>query len=191
MGGKSTYLRQNALIVLLAQCGLFVPAKKVLLRPVDGIFARIGSADNIAKNQSTFMTEMIEVANILHNATDRSFVILDELGRGTSTYDGLAITKAIITHIATTIKAKTLIATHYHELIALEQTLPGVANFSVGVYETEHDVVFTKKIVRGGANKSYGIDVAKLAGIHSSIVEQAKAYLKDLETRKGEKALQA
>jgi len=149
MGGKSTYLRQNALMVLMAHCGLFVPAQEAKIGLVDGIFARVGSGDIIAKNQSTFMTEMIEVANILHNASKKSFVIFDELGRGTSTYDGLALTRAILEYIATNIQCKTLIATHYHELIQLENTLPGVKNHSVSVYETEKEVVFMKKIVPG------------------------------------------
>ncbi|HMT00712.1 MAG TPA: DNA mismatch repair protein MutS [Candidatus Absconditabacterales bacterium] len=184
MGGKSTYLRQNALIVLLAHCGFFVPARKAIIPLVDGIFARIGSADNIAKNQSTFMTEMIEVSSIIHNATANSFVILDELGRGTSTYDGLAITKAIVSYISHSIKAKTLIATHYHELIGLQGELAGLENFSVGVYETEKEVVFMKKIVAGGASKSYGIDVAKLAGLPDGVIQQAKEYLLGLEQKK-------
>ncbi|MCX6822617.1 MAG: DNA mismatch repair protein MutS [candidate division SR1 bacterium] len=181
MGGKSTYLRQNALIVLMAHCGLFVPAKEVKLGLVDAIFARVGSGDVIAKNQSTFMTEMIEVANILHNATSKSFIIFDELGRGTSTYDGLALTKAILEYIATQVGAKTLIATHYHELIQLENSLAGVQNYSVSVYETDKDVIFMKKIIRGGADKSYGIDVAKLAGIPNVILERAKNNLKTLQ----------
>ncbi len=163
MGGKSTYLRQNALIVLLAQCGFFIPAKKAVVPVVDGLFARVGSGDVIAKNQSTFMTEMIEMANILHNATAKSFIILDELGRGTSTYDGLALAQAIVQYIAEKIGAKTLFATHYHELISLEGQLPGVKNYSVSVYETDKEVVFMKKIVAGGASKSYGLDVAKIA----------------------------
>ena len=149
MGGKSTFLRQNALIMLLAQCGLYVPARAAKIPVVDGMFARVGSGDVIAKNQSTFMTEMIEMANIVHNATARSFIILDELGRGTSTYDGMALAHAIVQYIVQHIGAKTLFATHYHELIALEASLPGVMNFSVNVYETETDVVFMKKIVRG------------------------------------------
>lgn len=181
MGGKSTFLRQNALIVLLAHCGLWVPAKRAQLSLVDGIFARVGSGDVIAKNQSTFMTEMIEVANILNNATANSFIIFDELGRGTSTYDGLALTQAILHYVAEIIKSKTLIATHYHELISLEKQLPCVHNYSVSVYETDKEVVFMKKIVKGGANKSYGIDVAKIAGIPEKIIEQAKYILDHLE----------
>ena len=181
MGGKSTYLRQNALIVLMAHCGLFVPAKECKLWIVDAIFARIGSGDIIAKNQSTFMTEMIEVANILNNASKKSFIIFDELGRWTATYDGLALTKAILEYLVTNIGAKTLIATHYHELIQLEETLPGVKNFSVSVYETDKEVIFMKKIVSGGASKSYGLDVAKLAGIPATIIEQAKIHLNSYE----------
>ena len=182
MGGKSTYLRQNALIVLLAHCGFFVPAFHAEISCVDGIFARVGSGDIIAKNQSTFMTEMIEVANIINNATAKSFIIFDELGRGTSTYDGLALTKSILHDIAKNIHAKTLIATHYHELISLENELANIKNFSVSVYETEKEVVFLKKIVAGGANKSYGIDVAKIAGIPERILHLAKEELKKLST---------
>lgn len=133
----------------MAHCGLFVPAKSCSLPPIDAIFARIGSGDNIAKNQSTFMTEMIEVANILNNASKHSFIIFDELGRGTSTYDGLALTKAILEYVVHTIGAKTLIATHYHELIQLEGSLPGVKNHSVSVYESDKEVIFMKKIVEG------------------------------------------
>ncbi len=177
MWGKSTFLRQNALIVLMAHCGLFVPAEKATIPVIDWLFARVWSGDVIAKNQSTFMTEMIEMANILHNATKRSFVILDELGRGTSTYDGMALAQSIVQYIVQHIQAKTLFATHYHELIALENTLPWIINYSVSVYETDKDVVFMKKIVRGWASKSYGLDVAKIAGIPSVIVDIAKKYL--------------
>lgn len=177
MWGKSTFLRQSALIVLLAQCWLYVPAVSARIPMIDGLFARVWSGDVIAKNQSTFMTEMIEMANILHNATARSFVILDELGRGTSTYDGMALAQAIVQYIVQHIGAKTLFATHYHELIALQNSLPGIQNFSVSVYETDTDVVFMKKIVRGWASKSYGLDVAKIAGIPSVIVDTAKKYL--------------
>lgn len=184
MGWKSTYLRQSALILLLAHCGLFVPASKAKIPLVDGIFARIGSGDIIAKNQSTFMTEMIEVSNILNNATSNSFIIFDELGRGTSTYDGIALTKAILTYILTNVKAKTLLATHYHELIDLENTYPEVKNFSVSVYETDKEVIFTKKIIKGWANKSYWIDVAQLAWISRSIIENARNNLANLESNK-------
>jgi DNA mismatch repair protein MutS len=177
MWGKSTFLRQNALIVLLAHCGFCVPAEKAAIPLIDGIFARVWSGDVIAKNQSTFMTEMIEMANILHNATKRSFVILDELGRGTSTYDGMALAHAIVQYIVQHIGAKTLFATHYHELIALEQSLDGVKNYSVSVYETDKDVVFMKKIIAWGASKSYGLDVAKIAWIPSAIVDTARKYL--------------
>jgi len=185
MWGKSTYLRQNVLIALMAHCGLFVPAKVCTLGIMDALFARIGSGDNIAKNQSTFMTEMIEVANILNNASKKSFIIFDELGRGTATYDGLALTKAILEYLVTKIGAKTLIATHYHELIQLEESLPGVKNFSVSVYETGKEVVFMKKIVKGWASKSYGLDVAKLAWIPQAIVERARENLEHLEQKKG------
>ena len=148
MGGKSTYLRQCALIVLLAHAGLYVPAKSAMIPLVDGIFARVGSGDVLAKKQSTFMTEMLEMANILHNATDQSFVILDELGRGTSTYDGMALAKAIIVYLCEQVKANVLFATHYHELTGLESQLRGFVNYSVSVYETDKEVVFLKKIVR-------------------------------------------
>jgi len=184
MWGKSTYLRQNALIVLMAHCGLFVPAKKANIWLIDALFARVWSGDVIAKNQSTFMTEMIEVANILNNATEKSFVIFDELGRWTSTYDWLALTKAILEHIVHTIKVKTLIATHYHELIQLEWSLEWVKNFSVSVYETDKEVVFMKKIIEWWASKSYWLDVAKLAGISSTILDKAKENLKLLEENK-------
>ena len=181
MWGKSTFLRQSAIIVLLAHCGLYVPAQEARIGLVDGIFARVGSWDIIAKNQSTFMTEMIEVANILNNASAKSFVIFDELGRGTSTYDGLALTRAILHYILQSLKSKTLIATHYHELISLEEESALIKNFSVSVYETSKEVVFMKKISAGGASKSYGVDVAKLAGIPQSILQEATLYLKSLE----------
>ena len=149
MGGKSTYLRQSALIVLLAHCGLFVPAESARIGLIDGLFARVGSGDVIAKNQSTFMTEMIEVSNILNNATENSFIIFDELGRGTSTYDGMALTSAILLYLLKHLKTKTLLATHYHELIQLENQYPEIRNFSVSVYETDKEVIFMKKIVKG------------------------------------------
>ena len=181
MGGKSTFLRQNALIVLMSHCGFYVPASRAEISLVDGIFARVWSGDIIAKNQSTFMTEMVEVANILNNATSKSFVIFDELGRWTSTYDWLALTKAILEYVATEIKAKTLIATHYHELIKLEEQYEWIKNYSVSVYETNKDVVFMKKIVKWWADKSYGLDVAKLAGISNVILERANENLENLQ----------
>jgi len=183
MWWKSTFLRQSALIVLLAHCGLFVPATSAKIWLVDGIFARVGSGDVIAKNQSTFMTEMIEVSNILNNATSQSFIIFDELGRGTSTYDGLALTSAILQYVLKHVKAKTLIATHYHELIKLEKMYPEVKNYSVSVYETDKEVLFMKKIVKGWASKSYGIDVAKIAWIPDEILRLSREILKWFETK--------
>lgn len=177
MGGKSTFLRQHALIVLMTHCGLLVPAREATIALVDGIFARVGSGDIIAKNQSTFMTEMIEVANIINNATPHSFVIFDELGRGTSTYDGLSITRSIIEYFATQIKCNVLVATHYHELIELANQYDTIKNFHVGVYENDHEVIFLKKVLPGGMERSYGLEVARLAGISKPILEQAKQYL--------------
>lgn len=184
MWGKSTFLRQQALIVLLAHIGLYVPAVKAHVGLVDGIFARVGSGDMLAQHQSTFMTEMLEVAHILHHATPRSFIILDELGRGTSTYDGMALAKSIIVYLCQKVKAKCLFATHYHELIELAQEFEAVKNFSVSVYETDTDVVFLKKIISWWASKSYGIDVAKLAWLPADIIIQSKVYLKELEQLK-------
>lgn len=183
MWWKSTYLRQNALILLMAHCGFFVPASVLKTPILDWIFARIGSGDILAKNQSTFMTEMVEVANILNNATENSFIIFDELWRWTSTYDWLALTKAILEYVYTKIWAKTLIATHYHELIKMEEEFENIKNYSVSVYETEKDVVFMKKIAKWGSNKSYGLDVAKLAGIPQKILENAQYNLDSLENK--------
>ena len=181
MGGKSTFLRQNALIYLLAHAGLYVPASSAKIPLIDGLFARVGAGDALSKNQSTFMTEMLEMANIIHHATDRSFVVLDELGRGTSTYDGLALAKAISVYMCQDKNIPTLFATHYHELTILEEELPWCNNYSLSVYESDAEVVFLKKVVHGKASKSYGIDVATLAGIPSSIVQQAEQYLNTLE----------
>lgn len=183
MWWKSTYLRQSALIVLLAHCGLFVPAVSAQIGLVDGIFARVWSWDVIAKNQSTFMTEMIEVSNILNNATSQSFIIFDELWRWTSTYDGLALTSAILQYVLKHVKAKTLIATHYHELIKLENMYTDVKNYSVSVYETDKEVQFLKKIVRWWASKSYWIDVAEIAWIPEEILHQARDILKWFENK--------
>ena len=181
MWWKSTFLRQNALIVLMAHCGLYVPASQVQMPIIDWIFARVWSGDVLAKNQSTFMTEMVEVANILNNATKDSFIIFDELGRWTSTYDWLALTKAILEYVATQTKAKTLIATHYHELIEMEKMYDWVKNYSVSVYETEKEVVFMKKIVEWWASKSYWLDVAKIAWIPAIILQRAGENLEELK----------
>ncbi|MBM3131226.1 MAG: DNA mismatch repair protein MutS [Chloroflexi bacterium] len=183
MSGKSTFLRQVALIVLMAQIGSFVPAETATIGLVDRIFTRIGAQDEIAAGQSTFMVEMVEAANILAHATPRSLIILDEIGRGTSTYDGIAIARAIVEHIHNhpQLQAKTLFATHYHELIALEDYLPKVRNYNVGVLEQGGRVVFLHKIARGGADKSYGIHVAQLAGIPKAVVHRAEEVLKELE----------
>lgn len=183
MSGKSTFLRQVALIVLMAQIGSFVPAESATIGLVDRIFTRIGAQDEIAAGQSTFMVEMVETANILAHATRQSLIILDEIGRGTSTYDGIAIARAIVEHIHNhpQLQAKTLFATHYHELIELEEVLPRVRNYNVAVLEQGGRVVFLHKIVRGGADKSYGIHVAQLAGIPKAVVHRAEQVLKDLE----------
>lgn len=182
MAGKSTYMRQTALIVLMAQIGSFVPAKKANIGIVDRIFTRVGASDDLASGQSTFMVEMTEVANILRNATSNSLLILDEIGRGTSTFDGLSIAWAVIEHINNTklIGAKTLFATHYHELTELEGKLPGVNNYCIAVKEKGDDIVFLRKIVKGGADKSYGIQVAKLAGVPESVIGRAKELIEEL-----------
>jgi DNA mismatch repair protein MutS len=183
MGGKSTYLRQTALIPLLAQIGSFVPAREAKVPVVDRIFARVGAADNIARGQSTFMVEMQETANILHSATSRSLVVLDEIGRGTSTFDGLSIAWAVAEHLATNPRArpKTLFATHYHELTDLADALPGIVNAHVAAREWKEDIVFLRKIVPGRADRSYGIQVARLAGLPMPVVDRAKAILQGLE----------
>ena len=183
MGGKSTYLRQTALIPLLAQIGSFVPAKDAKVPIVDRIFARVGASDNIARGQSTFMVEMQETANILHTATSRSLVVLDEIGRGTSTFDGLSIAWAVAEYLASNPKArpKTLFATHYHELTDLADALPGVVNAHVSAREWKDDIVFLRKIVSGRSDRSYGIQVARLAGLPGGVVTRAKEILRGLE----------
>ena len=183
MSGKSTYLRQVALIVLLAQVGSFVPAESVTMGIVDRIFTRIGAREDLPAGQSTFMVEMVETANILNNATPRSLIILDEIGRGTSTYDGLSIARAVAEYIHSypRLGAKTLFATHYHELVALAAFLPRVKNFNVAVSEERGEVTFLYKIVPGGVDKSYGIHVAKLAGLPKSVVHRAREVLEELE----------
>ena len=182
MAGKSTYMRQTALIVLMAQIGSFVPAQEANIGIVDRIFTRVGASDDLASGQSTFMVEMTEVANILRNATPKSLLILDEIGRGTSTFDGLSIAWAVVEYISNTkvLGAKTLFATHYHELTELEGTLDGVNNYCIAVKENGDDIVFLRKIIKGGADKSYGIQVAKLAGVPDTVIERAKELVADL-----------
>lgn len=182
MAGKSTYMRQTALIVLLAQIGSFVPADSAKIGIVDRIFTRVGASDDLASGQSTFMVEMTEVANILRNATSNSLLVLDEIGRGTSTFDGLSIAWAVVEHISNPklLGAKTLFATHYHELTELEGKLDNVNNYCIAVKEKGEDIVFLRKIVSGGADKSYGIQVAKLAGVPESVIERAKVIAEEL-----------
>ncbi len=182
MAGKSTYMRQTALIVLMAQIGSFVPADSANIGICDRIFTRVGASDDLASGQSTFMVEMTEVANILRSATRDSLLILDEIGRGTSTFDGLSIAWAVVEHISNTklLGAKTLFATHYHELTELEGTLGGVNNYCIAVKEKGDDIVFLRKIVKGGADKSYGIQVAKLAGVPDTVIERAKELVVEL-----------
>ncbi len=181
MAGKSTYMRQVALITLMAQIGCFVPAKVAEIPIVDKIFTRIGASDNLISDQSTFMVEMSELASILNNVTPNSLLILDEIGRGTSTFDGLSIAWAVVEHIASKVKAKTLFATHYHELTELEGLLEGVKNYKITVKEQDGKIVFIRKIMRGGANKSFGIEVAELAGVPKNIISRSKQILYKLE----------
>ena len=185
MAGKSTYLRQVALITFMAQVGSFVPAKRARVPLTDRIFTRIGANDNLILDRSTFMVEMTEVANILRNATARSLLILDEVGRGTSTFDGLSIAWSVIEYLTQKVRAKTLFATHYHELTELEGTLEGVKNYKIGVREIAGSIVFLRKIVRGGASRSFGVEVAALAGVPEEVTARAKVILKELE--RGEK----
>ena len=182
MAGKSTYMRQTALIVLMAQIGRFVPADQANIGICDRIFTRVGASDDLASGQSTFLVEMTEVANILRNATRNSLLILDEIGRGTSTFDGLSIAWAVVEHISNTrlLGAKTLFATHYHELTELEGLMSGVTNYCIAVKEQGDDIVFLRKIVKGGADKSYGIQVAKLAGVPDSVISRAKELVEQL-----------
>ncbi len=182
MSGKSTYIRQTALLVLLAQTGSFIPAKQATIGLVDRIFTRVGASDELVRGQSTFMVEMTETANIINNASEKSLVILDEVGRGTSTYDGLSLAWAITEHIANKIKCRTLFATHYHELTALAELLVNVKNYNVAVREWMDEVVFLHKILPGGTDKSYGIHVAKLAGIPKAILERSREILAELES---------
>jgi DNA mismatch repair protein MutS len=181
MAGKSTYIRQVALLSLMAQIGSYVPARHAELGIADRIFARVGASDELARGQSTFMVEMTETARILNNASRHSLVVLDEIGRGTSTYDGLSLAWAIVEHIHDQIACRTLFATHYHELTDLAGTLAGVANLNVSVKEWKDEVVFLHKIIAGAADKSYGIHVARLAGVPRQVNERAKQILSQLE----------
>jgi len=181
MAGKSTYIRQVALLGLLAHTGSFVPAAQARVDLLDRIFTRIGASDDLARGQSTFMVEMCETANILNNATRRSLVILDEIGRGTSTFDGLSLAWSIVEHLHNQAGAKTLFATHYHELTELANRLHRLKNFNVAVREWHEQIVFLRKIVEGGTDKSYGIQVARLAGVPKSVLDRAKEILRNLE----------
>jgi DNA mismatch repair protein MutS len=185
MAGKSTYIRQVALVAILAHLGSFVPARRARIGLVDRIFARVGATDELSRGQSTFMVEMTETANILHNATPRSLVILDEIGRGTSTFDGISLAWAITEHIHDTIGCRTLFATHYHELVELEKTRPRLRNANVAVRESQGEIVFLHQIVPGGADQSYGIHVARLAGLPAPVLERAREILKFLEKQHG------
>jgi DNA mismatch repair protein MutS len=183
MAGKSTYIRQVALIALLAQVGCWVPAKSCRLGLVDRIFSRVGASDDLSRGNSTFMVEMNETANILNNATDRSLIILDEIGRGTSTYDGLSIAWSVIEHLHRSPERgpRTLFATHYQELTQLEKHLPRLHNLSVAVKEWNDEIVFVRRVLPGAADRSYGIQVARLAGLPLSVIDRARAILARLE----------
>lgn len=183
MAGKSTYIRQVALITLMTQMGSFVPAREATIGLADRIFTRVGAADDLSRGQSTFMVEMVETANILNHATPRSLIILDEIGRGTSTFDGLSLAWSVAEYLHDNrkVKARTLFATHYHELTDLAKTRKGVRNFNVLVSEQGENIAFTRKIVPGPADKSYGIHVAKLAGLPDAVIQRAKEVLVTLE----------
>ncbi len=181
MGGKSTYLRQAALIAILAQMGSWVPAEGALLPVIDRIFTRIGASDNLARGRSTFMVEMAETANILHHASDRSLVLLDEIGRGTATFDGLSIAWAVAEHLAGDLRARSVFATHYHELNELAEQLSNVANAQVLVEETGEELRFLHRVVPGGASRSYGIEAARLAGVPPAVVQRARQVLSRIE----------
>ena len=188
MAGKSTYMRQVALLVLMTQMGSFIPARQASICPVDKIFTRVGASDDLATGQSTFMVEMNEVAQILRYATKNSLIILDEVGRGTSTFDGMSIARAVMEYIHDKIKAKTLFATHYHQLIAMEQELSGVKNYSVSVKERGKDIVFLRRIVPGGTDRSYGVHVARLAGLPKKVLDRAEAFLQEYDGERSQEA---
>jgi DNA mismatch repair protein MutS len=193
MAGKSTYLRQNALIALLAQAGSFVPARRAEIGLVSQLFSRVGAADDLARGRSTFMVEMVETAAILNQADARAFVILDEIGRGTATYDGLSIAWAVLEHLHDANRCRALFATHYHEMTALAERLPGVRNATVAVREWQGEVVFLHEVIRGAADRSYGVQVARLAGLPPAVIERAREVLDRLEKgedgRRGARAL--
>ena len=184
MAGKSTFLRQNALIIILAQMGSYVPADKAHIGSVDKLFSRVGASDDLARGRSTFMVEMIETAAILSQATNRSFLILDEIGRGTATYDGLSIAWAVIEHLYEINKSRTLFATHYHELTQLSPKLKGVTCHTMRVKEWNEKIVFLHQVIDGAADRSYGIHVGKLAGLPKEVVHRAKSILTVLENKK-------
>ena len=192
MSGKSTYLRSCALIAVMAHCGCFVPADMAEIPLLDRIFTRVGASDNISVGESTFMVEMIETAYILNAATDKSFILLDEIGRGTSTYDGVAIAWAVAEYIATKIKARCIFATHYHELNVMTKTYPQIKNYRITISEENGHIEFLRKIVQGGASKSYGIQVAKMAGLPNAVIKKSedlmvkmqKDFSNNLSTRK-------
>ena len=188
MAGKSTFMRQTAIITIMAQIGCFVPAAVAEVGIVDSIFTRVGASDDLSAGQSTFMIEMSEVADILKNATQNSLIIFDEIGRGTSTFDGMSIARAVLeyVHDKKLVGAKTMFATHYHELTALEDILPGVKNFNIAVKKRGDDITFLRRIVRGGADDSFGIEVAKLAGVPDKVIKRAKQVLTELEKNGGE-----
>jgi len=183
MAGKSVYIRQVALLTLMAQMGGFVPSQKARIGLADRIFTRVGASDELNRAQSTFMVEMIEAANILNNATDRSLVILDEIGRGTSTYDGVSLAWAIAEFLHDQVGCRALFATHYHELAQLAERLPALRNYNVLVREVEDQIVFLHQIAPGSADKSYGIHVARLAGVPAEVLDRANEVLKELESR--------
>jgi DNA mismatch repair protein MutS len=185
MAGKSTYIRQVALIVLMAQIGAYVPAESARIGLVDRIFCRVGASDDLARGQSTFMVEMNETSLIVNNATDRSLVILDEIGRGTATFDGLSIAWSVAEHLHDVLKSRALFATHYHELCDLANTREAVENYNVAVREWREDIIFLRKILPGPADKSYGIQVARLAGLPAPIIDRAKEILGHLEMNAG------
>ena len=183
MGGKSTFLRQTALVVIMAQIGSFVPATEASISLVDRVFTRVGASDDLTRGESTFMIEMIETANILHQSTPDSLVILDEVGRGTATFDGLSLAWAIVEYLHDTTKPKTIFATHYHELTELASLLPRVVNRTMAVKEWDGQIVFLHRVIPGSADKSYGLHVAKLAGVPEEVIERAGKILRNLETQ--------